>query len=264
MSDEQRGWEVEPGDPASGVILHVPHASRLIPPAERGRFLLDGAALEAELDAITDADTDLLAEAACERAGKRPWVFVNRNSRLLVDPERFPDDREEMLEVGMGAVYLRTTDQRELREPDPEDDERLMEKFYWPYAKALEGLVQERLDKLGQVLIVDIHSFPREPLPYELHGDQARPSLCIGTDPGHTPRSVIDTAKSAWSGSVELNQPFSGCYVPERFSGKDDRVRSVMLEIRRDVIAEWRDEPSATGSNSSVVTAIAAVINAEV
>ena len=99
----------------SGVILHVPHAARRIPRAERDRFLLDGVALEAELDAITDADTDLLARAACGQVNKRPWVFVNRNSRLLVDPERFPDDREEMLEVGMGAVYLRTTDQRDLR-----------------------------------------------------------------------------------------------------------------------------------------------------
>jgi predicted N-formylglutamate amidohydrolase len=220
-------------------------------------------ALEAELDAITDADTDLLARAACGQVNKRPWMFVNRNSRLLVDPERFPDDREEMLEVGMGAVYLRTTDRRELRAPDPEDDARLMEKIYWSYTKALEALVQERLDRLGQVLIVDIHSFPREPLPYELHADQARPSLCIGTDPDHTPQSVIDAARSAWPGSVEINQPFSGCYVPERFYKKDDRVRSVMLEIRRDVMTDWVSRTPAERADSPIVDLVSAVIDSE-
>lgn len=173
------------------MILHVPHSSRNIPEAERGRFRLDDAGLEAELDAITDADTDLLARTAAERANRRPWLFFNRNSRLLMDPERFPDDREEMLKVGMGPIYQRTIDQRELRTPDPEDDQRLMDRYYWPYAKAFERLVEERLEKLGRVLIVDVHSYPLEALPYELHADQARPELCIGTDRVHTPPALV-------------------------------------------------------------------------
>ena len=39
------------------------------------------------------------------------------------DPERFPDDSEEMLAAGMVPVYLPTTDKRELRSPDPADDD---------------------------------------------------------------------------------------------------------------------------------------------
>ena len=230
--------------------------------AERERFLLDGPSLEAELDAITDAETDRLAAAASGRAVCRPWVFRNRNSRLLVDPERFHDDQEEMLAVGMGPVYQRTTSRGALRSPDPSDDERLMNRYYWPYAQALERLVEERLNEVGEALIIDLHSYPREPLPYELHPDQARPSLCIGTDPHHTPAALVETASSAWPGSTALNQPFSGTYTPGRYYTSDDRVRSIMLEIRRDVIEDWLQEPSAFRAESPIVDLIVAVIDA--
>jgi predicted N-formylglutamate amidohydrolase len=262
MTETPNGWGTQPGDPTSGVILHVPHASRHIPATERERILFDDAALEAELDAITDADTDRLARVAATGSRLRPWVFCNRNSRLLVDPERFPDDREEMLAAGMGAVYLRSTEQRELRSPDPADDERLMERFYWPYAKAFEQLVEERLSEVGRVVIVDIHSFSREPLPYELHADQVRPSLDLGTDPFHTPAALVDAARSAWPGSIELNQPFSGCYVPERFFGRDDRVEAIMLEIRRDVIDDWVSGTPDEQRDSPIVRATVATIDA--
>lgn len=68
ITESPTGWGIEAGNPTSGVILHVPHASREIPAAERWRILLDDADLEAELDAITDADTDRLARAAGTRA----------------------------------------------------------------------------------------------------------------------------------------------------------------------------------------------------
>src|SRR5688572_1097213 len=93
------------GAAGSPVILHVPHASReLTGPARRG-LLIDDDALAEELDHLTDAHTDRIARRAADRAARRPWIFENRWSRLVVDPERFPDDSEEMRAVGMGAVY---------------------------------------------------------------------------------------------------------------------------------------------------------------
>ena len=47
-------FEVIPGAPGSRVILHVPHSSRAIPDDVRAGIVLDDAALEDELDAITD------------------------------------------------------------------------------------------------------------------------------------------------------------------------------------------------------------------
>src|SRR3954453_6523663 len=96
-----------PGDPASTVILHVPHSSTHIPPEVRASIVLSDEDLAAELAAMTDADTDMVAHGAAEAAQVRPWIFLNRTSRLVIDPERFPDEREELNAVGMGAVYER-------------------------------------------------------------------------------------------------------------------------------------------------------------
>jgi N-formylglutamate deformylase len=226
--------EVHPGDPRSHVIVHVPHASRRIPPRERARIVLDDAALERELDAITDARTDWRSLAAADAAAMRPWLFANGASRLLVDPERFPDDREEMLARGMGAVYTHTTTRKVLRQADAADDARLIDTYYRSYAAALEQLTTEHLAAVGRVCIVDVHSYPMKALPYELHQYESRPPLCIGVDDFQTPAELPRLLRKLWPEAVGVNEPFHGCYIPlSRYQQSRD-VSGVMLEIRRD------------------------------
>jgi N-formylglutamate deformylase len=54
------------GHSSSPWILHVPHSSTRIPGPVREQIVLDDAALSAELLAMTDAHTDLLAHRICE------------------------------------------------------------------------------------------------------------------------------------------------------------------------------------------------------
>lgn len=82
------------GAPASPVLLHVPHSARLVPDHVRAGIELDDEALELELDHITDSHTAELAAEAAAAATPTPWRFVNGLSRLVIDPERFPDERE--------------------------------------------------------------------------------------------------------------------------------------------------------------------------
>jgi hypothetical protein len=107
--------------------MHVPHASTVIPPEVRGQLLLDDVELARELERMTDARTDELAAAAAALVVPRPWLFVNCLSRLVVDPERFPDEREEMRRVGMGAVYHRTSAGLPLRDTDGATEADLIE-----------------------------------------------------------------------------------------------------------------------------------------
>jgi N-formylglutamate amidohydrolase len=225
------------GDPESPWVLHVPHASRRIPAAARARIVLDDDALDAELDAMTDAHTDLLADRVRERVRTgRPWCFVNRLSRLVVDPERLPDEREVMTRVGMGAVYTRTSTGARLRDEDDAHRAALIAGYFEPYARALADLVDDRLAATGRAVIFDLHSYPEHPLPYEIHPDEERPVICLGADARHTPPALLDTARAAFApvGSVAVDQPFRGTYVPLRHYGLDDRVASIMLEVRRD------------------------------
>ncbi|NEB73976.1 N-formylglutamate amidohydrolase [Streptomyces sp. SID14478] len=240
--DAGPGHRIVPGDPASPVILHVPHGSRTVPSPVRAGLLLDAAALERELDLITDAHTQDLAERAARAAPVTPWRFVNERSRLVVDPERFPDAREEMRAVGMGAVYTRTTQRAPLRPEPPADEESLLATYFHPYARAMTRAVDDRLAATGRAVVIDVHSYPSRALPYELHGTDPRPPVCLGTDPFHTPPTLLALAREAFAplGESGLNTPFAGTYVPLRHYGSDARVSALMLELRRDV---YLDEP---------------------
>ncbi|MET7686734.1 N-formylglutamate amidohydrolase [Streptomyces sp. NPDC005483] len=238
-------FDLLPGAPESPVILHVPHSAREIPAEVRAGIVLDDLALERELDHIVDAHTAELAEEAAARAGLMPWRFVNRLSRLVVDPERFPDGREEMLAVGMGAVYTKTTQREELR-PAGADPGPLIARYFRPYARAMTDAVARRLAVTGRAVIIDVHSYPSAPLPYELHGEGPRPPVCLGTDSFHTPPELLAAAREAF-GEAGLDSPFSGTYVPLEFYGRDPRVSALMVEIRRDTYMAEPGGPAGPG-----------------
>lgn len=248
MPDPDAPFDLLPGAADSPVILHVPHSAREIPAEVRAGIVLDDAALERELDHITDAHTAELAEAAARLARTTPWRFVNRLSRLVVDPERFPDEREEMLAVGMGAVYTRTTHREALRPADA-DPEPLVERYFRPYARAMTDAVADRLASTGRAVVVDVHSYPGTALPYELHGAGPRPPVCLGTDPFHTPPGLLAAARDAFApcGETGLDSPFSGTYVPLEFYGTDARVGALMVEIRRDTYMTEPGGPAGPG-----------------
>jgi N-formylglutamate deformylase len=255
-------FELVPGADDSPVILHVPHSAREIPAAVRAGIVLDDEALERELDHITDAHTAEIAGGAAGVAARTPWRFVNRLSRLVVDPERFPDEREEMLAVGMGAVYARTTHGAELRSAGT-DPEPLVERYFRPYARAMTEAVAGRLARTGRAVIIDVHSYPTARLPYELHGEGPRPPVCLGTDAVHTPPELLAAAQEAFAacGETGLDSPFAGAYVPLEFHGTEPRVGALMIEIRRDLYMAEPGGPAGPGL-TRLARALAVLVDA--
>jgi N-formylglutamate amidohydrolase len=243
------------------VLLHVPHSSRVVPERVRHGIVLDDRALEAELDHITDSHTADLAARATAHCAVTPWRFVNGLSRLVVDPERFPDDREEMLAAGMGAVYTRTTHRKRLRPPG-EDPEPLLDRYFHPYARAMTAAVDERVAATGRAVVIDVHSYPATALPYELHGTGPRPPVCLGTDGFHTPPGLLARAEAAFAGfgGTGLNSPFPGTYVPLKHYGTDRRVGALMIEIRRDLYMTEPGGPAGPGLDA-LATALATLVD---
>ncbi|MFI9778338.1 N-formylglutamate amidohydrolase [Streptomyces sp. NPDC051956] len=259
--DTRPSYRLMPGNAASPVLLHVPHGSRVVPAYVRKGIVLDDVCLEGELDLITDAHTQDIAELAARDAAMTPWRFVNELSRLVVDPERFPDEREEMSAVGMGAVYTRTTHGEVLRPEPPADGPELLDTYFHTYAAAMTDAVEDRLAAAGRVVIVDVHSYPSRALPYELHGAGPRPHVCLGTDPFHTPDALLAQARAAFGGlgGIALDTPFAGTYVPLRHYGKDPRVSALMIELRRDI---YLDEPvTPTPGLPEAATALAELVD---
>ena len=99
---------------SSPILLHLLHASTLIPEDLRQDFLLSDQELLEEVNRITDHATDQIFQQAFPKAN----AIVFPVSRLVVvDPERFSDDSQEpMSQVGMGVTYTGGSLRQPLRE----------------------------------------------------------------------------------------------------------------------------------------------------
>lgn len=216
------------------VVLHVPHDSVYIPPDVLPQFAVNESALQSELLLMTDHHThDLFRAGQCQNQVVRASV-----SRLVVDVERFSDDAmEPMSSCGMGVIYTKTANQELLRHKLSETERKaLLDDYYYPHHVRLEAMVDEKLSRFGQCLVLDCHSFPSSSLPYELNQDPDRPDICIGTDLFHTPDSLRKAFVSAFEEKgykVRLDSPFSGALVPLRHYRQDSRVKAIMVEINR-------------------------------
>ena len=85
-------------------------------------------------------------------------------------------------------------------------------------------------------LIIDGHSFPALPLPYELNQTAFRPDFCLGTDDFHTSEELVarfEKILESCGYSTARDQPFNGTIVPKKHYRKDHRVQSLMIEINR-------------------------------
>lgn len=234
------------------VLLHLPHASRYIPLAERAGLAVDDEELERQHLALVDDRTDELF-APVEAGGVR--IVDSPVSRLLVDVERRRDDAlEPAAALGMGAVHTRGVGNVPLRPSLTEAErERLLRAWYDPHHALLDRVVASIRRDSGACVLIDAHSYPSDPLPTEFEG-AARPEICIGTDPEWS-RGVEKVVAAHFIGSgytVAINQPYGGSMVPAEIRREPQRNLSwihnpfggmapckgfftVMIEVRRDV-----------------------------
>ena len=212
-------------------IIHVPHSSTHIPEEFRNQFILSQTELEDEIEMMTDHNTH-------EMVAWYDQVVRFDYTRLLVDVERFWDEREEpMSRIGMGAIYQSSHKLQKIRKKLDQNQRLVLKNLYDLHHQSLENEVSTQIERFGSSSIIDLHSYPKEKLPYETPKGR-RPELCIGTDPFHTPENLqaaVENLAKSFNLDFCLNTPFSGSLVPIKFYQKDKRVSSIMLEWRRDL-----------------------------
>ena len=236
------------------VLLHLPHDSTVIAPADRADYLISAADLAQEQLRLTDWHTAALYAEGIPADG----IVCAEVSRLVVDVERFADDSLERCSAfGMGATYVQTCDGRPLRTLTPERRSELLDRYYWPHHHRLNESAAERLARFDRCVILDAHSFPTGQLPTQV-GFSAPLEIGIGTQPGHTSpelRALAEDFFRAHGFTVGVDIPFSGAMVPNRYFGKEFRVQSLMIEVRRDL---YMDE--STGERHDGFARIQAVL----
>jgi N-formylglutamate amidohydrolase len=223
-------------------VIHIPHASTHVPASARSSIALSEEELQHELLTMTDHFTDELFQVS-ENLAEAVTFPV---SRLVVDPERFVNDSNEpMAAKGMGVIYTLTSSGQPLRKaPSMKERDDLLSMYYFPHHLRLAQEVDAALARHDRCLIVDAHSFPARPLPYETDQHPDRCDICVGTDPFHTPQWLADFTVDAFRNRgyrVEVNRPFAGSLVPAKHYKRDNRVLSIMIEVNRSL---YMDEVS--------------------
>ena len=243
------------------VVWHLPHDAMDIPAEVREQFVLSDSELADELLCMTDHATARLFGLDV----RDPAVVRAPVSRLVVDVERFPDDADEpMAARGMGVIYRSTSHGRPLRRPiSARERLSLLDDWYWPHHRRLEAAVDEALRRNGRCLLIDCHSFPSSPLPYEPDQNPVRPEICLGTDDYHTPADLLQTALEAFTAEgfqIATDRPFAGALVPLSRYRRDPRVSALMVEVKRGLYTDestGRWLPSADALSDRIQRALA-------
>lgn len=199
-----------------------------------------------------------------------PYTITFDTSRLLIDVEKLDDGTEELLVSGMGPFYTRTADGRELyKAPIASSDMTVRQAAYDGYKDTMLSLVRHIVDRHGFCIIIDLHSYSVDRMPYEIR-DGKRPCVCLGCNDDEKSKGIAEAVMELAGGWVDyrcdhdsvddidadehpfvlLNEPFAGSYVPLDLMS-DERIASIMLEIRKDMyVPNYRNENSIEIENA--------------
>jgi predicted N-formylglutamate amidohydrolase len=220
--------EIIEGDIRSGTLILCDHASNAIPD-EFASLGLAPAELERHI-AYDIGAADVTRRLAAELGAP---AVLSRFSRLLVDPNRGPDDPTLVMRLADGAVVPGNA------ALDEAGIESRIARFYRPYDDAIAAAIERSLAANVTPAIISIHSFTPT-----LRG-QARPWHCgLLFDVDDRIASPLMAALAADKAlNVGANQPYDGALegdTLDRHAGRRG-IANVLVEIRQDLIAARAD-----------------------
>jgi N-formylglutamate amidohydrolase len=216
------------------IICNIPHSSTRMPVEFARDFCLSKNELHHEALRMADLYSDELFRPLLKNLGG----IIANFSRIVADVERFENDKDEnMAKFGMGALYTKSSTGKTIRHLTTAAKNSCLNSLYRPYHRTLTRLVKQCLKKFGKCLILDCHTFPATPRPYESDKKPHRPDICLGSDGFHTTPQILKDLQQNFSDNftVEINRPFAGTMVPLEYYGKNKNVQSIMIEVNREL-----------------------------
>jgi len=235
-----------PEQPASPVVLSVPHAGRAYTPALLASARVPKYVLEALEDrlvdrlvwrAVQDGATAIVAQAP------RAEIDLNRDERE-VDPALIapPPHAHEVIQsartrgglglipariAGSGAIWLRRLSRDELL--------RRIETVHRPFHAAVAEALAAARARFGIAVLLDCHSMPPRAAATDMGGPA--PTLVFGDRHG---TSIAPALLDAAIGAAEdcryrwaCNAPYAGGYVVARHGAPAEGVHALQIEIDR-------------------------------
>lgn len=239
-------------DPASPIVISVPHAGRHYPEA-----LLARARVSADvLQRLEDRHVDALLP---DLVGRGCTALVACTARAAIDLNRDPRDIDRQIVAGIPADFglIQSAKQRgglglfprslprvgELwSRAQPWSEARLLlERCHAAYHDAITGALKHLRGRYDQVLLLDLHSMP--PLPSG-QGAAPRPDIVIGDRfGGSVPARYSELARTVATDHgfvVALNHPYPGYYIIERHGRPATGRYAMQIEISRDLYLDDR------------------------
>jgi N-formylglutamate amidohydrolase len=237
-------YRTGPAEPASPVVLSVPHAGRDYSAALLGASRLPRGSLETLEDRLVDRLVWRAVASGCVAViarVPRAEIDLNRDEREL-DPALIapPPPLAGLIQsartrgglgliptriAGAGAIWTQRIRSEELR--------RRIDQVHRPYHRALEAELDAARRRFGVAVLLDCHSMPprtqglsdngRAVVFGDRHGTTMAPDLL---------EAAAATAKTLGF-AVSRNDPYAGGYVVSRHGHPEAGVHAIQLEIDR-------------------------------
>jgi N-formylglutamate amidohydrolase len=232
------------------LVFSSPHSGRYYPPDLLKASKLDASRLRKSEDAfVEELFAGVTAVGAPLIAARYPRAYIDLNREPFeLDPElieeelpAFANSRSLRVLGGLGTIARVVGDSEEIYKSRMSLAEAFarIDHFYWPYHRALRGLLDRAVSAFGVAVLIDCHSMPSVgamtgantgPPPSRAHfvlGDRFGTS-CF-SDLTDFVRSVLN--KRGYE--VALNRPYAGGYITEHYGAPGLGVHALQLEINR-------------------------------
>lgn len=214
------------------ILISSPHSGTFFPEDIRKR-------LKPEL-AESPNDTDWFIDKLYDFAPEMGITIIQANySRWVIDLNRDPLQQPLYTDgrVITGLVPLTDFNGLSLYEsnpPEADEIEERLEKYFLPYHRKIQELLDELKSEFGKVLLWDAHSI-RKVVP----GIRAEafPDLILGdNDTNSASASVIASAFDTLAKGgyhLEHNHPFKGGFITRSFGNPSENIHALQLEMAK-------------------------------
>ena len=236
-------FELIPGSLDKGLVLICDHASNHLPQEYRALGLQ---ACEFERHIAYDIGAAQVTRRLSALLGVP--ALLSAFSRLLIDPNRAPDDPTLIMQLSDGAIIPGNI------HLSPEERQKRLDHYYHPYHRAIDTLVEDCIKADHPPAILSLHSFTQE-----WHGTLRPWEAAILWD--HDERLVkplLDCLRRETDFSIGDNEPYSGDLEGDTMHrhGTKRGLAHALIEIRQDQIKDTQGQEEWAGRLCDILSRI--------
>jgi len=251
-----------PAAPSVPFVFASPHSGTNYPPEFVRASNLDPLSLRRSEDSFVDelfAATPAYGAPLIRALFPRAYIDPNREPFEL-DPAMFADElpayantQSSRVAAGLGTIAKVVSNGQEIYGQKlrfAEAAERI-NRFYRPYHKALQDLLDAAVKRFGTHVLIDCHSMPSIGGPMDPDAGRGRADMILGDCFGTACAPIVtDTAERALREQgfrIIRNKPFAGGFTTRNYGRPGEHRHALQIEINRALYMDERRMERSAG-----------------